>query len=82
MLNLFQPNFLTLENQGNVQKVVDQLRSDFDHLAQETKHLRNGERFSKLRRMNDLRQIITSLVDIDHSLDDLLQQQSEKTDTL
>ncbi|MGB3779366.1 MAG: hypothetical protein WA960_13485 [Tunicatimonas sp.] len=68
-----------LETHNDVQRVVDQLRSDFDHLAQETKHLKNGERFSKLRKMNDLRQIINSLEDIDHSLDSLLQEQSGKT---
>lgn len=54
------------------------MRSDFDHLAQESKHLKNGERFSKLRKMNDLRQIINSLEDIDHSLENLLQEQSGK----
>ena len=73
-------NSLGLETHNDVQRVVDQLRSDFDHLAQETKHLKNGERFSKLRKMNDLRQIINSLEDIDHSLDSLLQKQSGKTD--
>lgn len=72
-------NSSVLETHNDVQRVVDQLRSDFDHLAQETKHLKNGERFSKLRKMNDLRQIINSLEDIDHSLDSLLQEQSGKT---
>jgi hypothetical protein len=71
-------NFSGLETHNDVQRVVDQLRSDFDHLAQETKHLKNGERFSKLRKMNDLRQIINSLEDIDHSLDSLLKKQSGK----
>ena len=72
-------NSPVLETHNDVQRVVDQLRSDFNHLAQETKHLKNGERFSKLRKMNDLRQIISSLEDIDHSLDSLLQEQSGKT---
>ncbi len=72
-------NSSVLETHSDVQRVVDQLRSDFNHLAQETKHLKNGERFSKLRKMNDLRQIISSLEDIDHSLDSLLQEQSGKT---
>ena len=72
-------NSSVLETHNDVQRVVDQLRSDFNHLAQETKHLKNGERFSKLRKMNDLRQIISSLEDIDHSLDSLLQEQSGKT---
>ncbi len=71
-------NSSVLETHNDVQRVVDQLRSDFNHLAQETKHLKNGERFSKLRKMNDLRQIINSLEDIDHSLDSLLQEQSGK----
>ncbi len=72
-------NSSVLETHNDVQRVVDQLRSDFNHLAQETKYLKNGERFSKLRKMNDLRQIISSLEDIDHSLDSLLQEQSGKT---
>ena len=71
-------NSPVLKTHNDVQRVVDQLRSDFNHLAQETKHLKNGERFSKLRKMNDLRQIINSLEDIDHSLDSLLQEQSGK----
>lgn len=65
-------------SQDNVKHVVDQLKTDIDAIAQETKHLKNGERLLKLRKINDLRQIVSSLEDIDNSLNSLLQAQAEK----
>lgn len=67
-----------MEHQSDVKRVVDQLKSDIDQIAQETKHLKNGERLSQLRKINGLRQIVSSLEDIDTSLDTLLQRQFEK----
>ena len=67
-----------MKPQNDVKQVVDQLRSDIDHIAREAKHLKNGKRLSQLRKINDLRQIVSSLEDIDTSLDTLLQQQLEK----
>ena len=67
-----------MEHQDDVKQVVDQLKSDIDLMAQETKHLKNGERLSKLRKINDLRQIVSSLEDIDTSLDNLLKKELDK----
>ena len=67
-----------VEHQKDVKQVIDQLKADINNIAQESKHLKNGERLSKLRKINDLRQIVSSLEDIDTSLDQLLKQQSEK----
>ena len=67
-----------MEHQKDVKQVIDQLKADINNIAQESKHLKNGERLSKLRKINDLRQIVSSLEDIDTSLDQLLKQQSEK----
>ena len=71
-------NVTVVEHQSDIKRVVDQLKSDIDHIAQETKHLKNGERLSQLRKINGLRQIVSSLEDIDTSLDTLLQRQFEK----
>ena len=68
-----------VKHHDDIQRVVNQLKSSVDHLAQESKHLKNGARFANLRKINDLRQIISSLEDIDSSLDGLLKKQSEKT---
>ena len=67
-----------MEHQNDVKRVVDQLKADIDLMAQETKHLKNGERLSKLRKINDLRQIVSSLEDIDTSLDVLLEKELAK----
>ena len=67
-----------MEHQDDVRKVIDKLKSDIDHMAQETKRLKNGERLAKLRKLNNVQQIVSSLEDIDVSLDALLKQQLEK----
>ena len=72
-----KPN-TTLEHQSDVQRVVDQLKSDINHMDQEVKNLTNGERLASLRKINDLRQIVSSLEDIDTSLEALLKKQSER----
>ncbi len=67
-----------MEHQNNVKQAVDQLKADIDHLAFETKNLTNEARLEKLRKINDLQQIVTSLEDIDNSLNDLLDKQLAK----
>lgn len=67
-----------MEQQNDVKQVVEQLKSDIDLLAQETRHLKNGERLSNLRKLNDLRQIVSSLEDIDNSLNTLLGDKAEE----
>ena len=65
-----------MEHQNDVKRAVDQLRANIDHLAFETQNLQNEARLEKLRKMNDLQQIATSLEDIDNSLNDLLEKQA------
>ena len=71
-------NWIIVEHQNDVKQVVDQLKSDINLIAQETKHLKNGERLSKLRKLNDLRQIVSSLEEIDNSLNTLLKKELDK----
>ena len=67
-----------MEHQNDVEQVVNQLKSDINHMAEETKSLKNGERLTKLRRINDLRRIVISLEDIDTSLNALLKKELDK----
>lgn len=67
-----------MEHQNNVKQVIDQLKANIHTIEQESKQLKNGERLNKLRKVNDLRQLVTSLEDIDTSLNELLQQQIDK----
>lgn len=63
-----------MTSQTDVKRVVDQLKSDIDHIAAESKDLKNGKRFSNLRKMHELKQIVSSLEDIDYTVDVLLQK--------
>ena len=72
---VYSSNFLVMDSsQDNVKRVVDQLRVDINNIALEAKHLKNGQRLSKLQKMHDLQQIVSSLEDIDNSLNELLQK--------
>ena len=67
-----------MKAQSDIQHTVKQIKSDIDAIASETKNMKNGERFSKIQRMNDLRQIATTLEDIDNSVNTLMEEQSRK----
>ena len=72
---VYSSNFLVMDSsQDNVKRVVDQLKVDINNMALEAKHLKNGQRLSKLQKMHDLQQIVSSLEDIDNSLNELLQK--------
>jgi len=64
--------------QSDIKYTVQQIKSNIDAIASETKNLKNGERFNRIQRMNELRLIATTLEDIDSSVDDLMQKQSKK----
>jgi len=64
--------------QSDVQHTVKQIKSNIDAIASETKNMKNGERFSQIQRMNDLRLIATTLEDIDNSVNTLMEEQSRK----
>ena len=61
-----------MASQTDVKRVVDQLKSDIDHIAAESKNLKNGKRFSNLRKMHDLKLIVSTLEDIDYTVETLL----------
>lgn len=63
---------------SDIQHIVQQIKSDIDAIASETKNLKNGERFHRIQRMNELRQIAVTLEDIDNSLNTLMEEQSRK----
>ena len=65
-----------MKTQSNIQNTVKQIRSNIDEIASQTKNLKNGERFTKIQRMNDLRQIATTLEDLDRSVNTLMDKQS------
>lgn len=67
-----------MKAQSDIKYTVQQIKSNIDAIASETKNLKNGERFNRIQRMNELRLIATTLEDIDSSVDDLMQKQSKK----
>ncbi|MEM8965273.1 MAG: hypothetical protein AAGE93_02575 [Bacteroidota bacterium] len=66
-----------MKSQSNVQDTVRQIQTDIDKIASQTKSLKNGERFTKIQRMNDLRQIASTLEDIDRSVDNLMKKRNK-----
>ncbi|MEM6845903.1 MAG: hypothetical protein AAF944_00505 [Bacteroidota bacterium] len=66
-----------MKSQSNIQNTVRQIQSNIDEIALQTKNLKNGERFSKIQRMNELRQIASTLEDIDRSVDTLIKKRSK-----
>jgi len=63
---------------SDIQHTVKQIKSNIDAIASKTKNMKNGERFSQIQRMNDLRLIATNLEDIDNSVNTLMEEQSRK----
>lgn len=67
-----------MKAQSDIKDTVQQIKSDIDEIASKTKKLKNGERFNHIQRMNELRQIATTLEDIDNSVDSLMEEQTKK----
>lgn len=64
--------------ENNLKGVVAQLKADIDQVSRQTKGLKNGERFRSVRKLNDLRNILTKIEEIDRSVDNLIEQQHQK----
>jgi hypothetical protein len=62
----------------NIQLLVAQLKADLDQSSKKTYGLKNGERFRSVERLNNIRQIISSLEDIESSVEHLLEEQARK----
>lgn len=66
---------------AGIQNACEQLKNDIARMLNETESLndRDGrERFKKLHRLNELKQILSTIEDIDHSVDQLLKKQVQK----
>lgn len=63
---------------GDIQCVCEQLKDDITKMLNETKNLDDHEKFKKLHRLNELKQILLTIEDIDHSVDQLLEKQVQK----
>lgn len=63
---------------GDIQCVCEQIKADINSILDETKHTNDSERFKKLHRLHELKQILSTIEDIDHSVDDLLKKQLQK----
>lgn len=62
----------------SLKEVVDQLKADIDQVSRQTKGLKNGERFKSVRKLSNLRNILTKIEEIDQSLSNLIEQQHQK----
>lgn len=67
-----------MKTQSDIKSTVQQIKSSIDEIAAKTKKLKNGERFTHVQRMNELRQIAITLEDIDNSVDSLMEEQTKK----
>ncbi|WPP52803.1 hypothetical protein [Catalinimonas niigatensis] len=62
----------------NLKGVVEQLKADIDQVSMQTKGLKNGERFKSVRKLSDLRNILTKIEEINRSVDNLIELQHQK----
>lgn len=72
------PNNTPNSQHGDIQYVCEHIKADINTILNETKHLHNGERFKKLHRLHELQQILSTIEDIAHSVDDLLKKELQK----
>lgn len=60
---------------GNIQGVCEHIKADIDCILKEAKNMNDVERFRSLQRLQELKQILSTIEDIDHSVDSLLKKQ-------
>jgi hypothetical protein len=63
---------------ANVQEVVVQLKARIDQISQNTYRKKNGERFKSVQKLNQLRNLLSTIEEIDGSVDHLLEEQQTK----
>lgn len=69
----------TPDNQNkDIQCVCEHIKTDINNILNETKYMNNGERFKKLHRLHELQQILSTIEDIAHCVDDLLKKELQK----
>lgn len=60
---------------GNIQGVCEHIKADIDFISKEAKYMDDVERLRSLHRLQELKQILSTIEDIDHSVDSLLKKQ-------
>lgn len=65
---------------ADVQEVVVQLKARIDQITRNTYGKKNGERFRSVKKLNQLRNLLSTIEEIDGSVEDLLEQQQRKRD--
>jgi uncharacterized membrane protein YccC len=63
---------------ADVREVVDQLRAEIDQMCHQTYGKKNGERFQSVQKLNQLRNLLSTIEELDDSLDHLLEEQDQK----
>jgi hypothetical protein len=65
---------------ADVQEVVVQLKARIDQMSRNTYGKKNGERFKSVQKLNQLRNLLSTIEEIDGSVEDLLEKQQRKRD--
>ncbi len=65
----------------NVRYVCEQLKANINRMTAEARHLSDAEKFERLHRLHELQQILSTIEDIDHAVDILMEQQLQKRPT-
>jgi len=63
---------------AEVQDLVGQLKAKIDHMSRQTYGKKNGERFRSVQKLNQLRDLLSTIEEIEGSVDKLQAQQDEK----
>ncbi len=62
----------------DIQYVCEQIKISINNMLKETKTSNEEERFEKLHKLNELKQLLSTIEDINHSVNTLLSQQLQK----
>ncbi len=64
--------------ESNLKGVVEQLKADIDQINKQTNGLKNGARFRSVTKLNNLRDILHKIEEIDSSVEELIEKQHQK----
>lgn len=62
----------------DVNEVVGQLKAEIEQISRDTYGKKNGERFKSVEKLNKLRNLLSTIEEIDDSLEGLLEEQNQK----
>ncbi len=69
---------LPQHTENNIQCICNQIKADIDAISYKQDAMSDDEKFETLHKINELKQILSSIEDIDQSLNALLSQQHSK----